>query len=118
MAGTGSCTCLFSGKENKVPLDSEVGGVLIVTLQTICPHFLILASLYNPHINQHVSSHSRKRLNFSFPLKRMKSNHVGFFIFLVGCLLFPHIKVPFPLDSSIFFSAHFLFLQRSRFGGD
>lgn len=43
---------------------------------------------------------------------------VFFFFFLVGCLLFPHIKVPFPLDSSIFFSAYFLFLQRSRFRGD
>lgn len=95
--------------------------MLIVTLQTICPHFLILASLYNPHINQHVSSHSRKRLNFSFfsfEKDEVKSCGVFFFFFLVGCLLFPHIKVPFPLDSSIFFSAHFLFLQRSRFGGD
>lgn len=66
--------------------------MLIVTLQTICPHFLILASLYNPHINQHVSSHSRKRLYFSFfsfEKDEVKSCGVFFFFFWSAVCSFP-----------------------------
>ena len=40
--------------------------VLIITLQTSCPQFLILSSWNTLHINQHASSHSRKRLSIFF----------------------------------------------------
>ena len=40
--------------------------LLIITLQTICPQFLILASWNTLHINQHALSHSRKRLSIFF----------------------------------------------------